>query len=76
MSRELIDWESVDTVQDLIDILSLYPKNDKVIFIENGGDTSKLNKIREVKGGFSGCPTNIVEIDLTEIYEDDCWDDD
>ena len=75
MSRELIDWENVDTVQDLIDMLSLYPKDDKVIFIENGGDTSKINKIRETKGGFSSCPTNIVEIDLTEIYEDDYWDD-
>ena len=73
MSRELIDWENVDTVQDLIDMLSLYPKDDKVIFIENWGDTSKINKIRETKGEFSSCPTNIVEIDLTEIYEDDCW---
>ena len=35
MSRELIYWENVDTVQDLIDMLSLYPKDDKVIFIEN-----------------------------------------
>lgn len=76
MSRYLIDWESVDTVQDLIDMLSLYPKNDKVIFIKNGGDTSKINKIRRVKGGYSSCPADIVEIDLTEIYEDDYWDDD
>ena len=42
MSRELIDWENVDTVQDLIDMLSLYPKDDKVIFIETREDAHKF----------------------------------
>ena len=71
MKKSLIDWDKMRTVQDLIDLLSLYPKNDKVIFIENYGTISQLNKIRGCKGEYRGCPTDIVEIDLTEIYEED-----
>ena len=75
MKKNSINWSKMLTVQDLIDLLSLYPKNDKIIFIESYGIISKLNKIRRCTEGDSGFPADIVEIDLTEIDEEDYWDD-
>lgn len=67
MVPEQIEWESVRTVQDMIDLLGMYPKDCRVVFYAQDG-LYTLNKIKTYKKKYFN--TSDRDVVVMDMYND------
>lgn len=71
MDSDQIDWESVRTVQDMIDLLGQYPKDCRVVFYGQDG-LYTLNKIKTYKKEY--CKPSDRDVVVLDLFnENEGW---